>query len=77
MHTHLAPGNHLPLDIAKHLGMAQEAAEIYVEHVAGGLQHDVVIMSVTDTQDVCGHTAASTGVDEVLHSLGQGSRGRT
>lgn len=49
--------------------MAQEAAEIYVEHVPGGLQHDVVIVSVTDAQDVCSHTAASAGVDEVLHSL--------
>lgn len=49
--------------------MAQEAAEIYVEHVPGGLQHDVVIVPVTDAQDVCSHTAASAGVNEVLHSL--------
>lgn len=49
--------------------MAQEAAEIYMEHVPGGLQHDVVIVSVTDAQDVRSHTAASAGVDEVLHSL--------
>lgn len=52
--------------------MTQEAAKIYVEHVAGGLQHDVVVVSVTDAQDVCGHTTASTGIDEVLHSLGGG-----
>lgn len=51
--------------------MAQEAAKIYVEHVTRGLQHDVVIMSVTDAQDIGGHAAASTGVDEVLHSLEQ------
>ena len=50
--------------------MAQEAAKIYVEHVARGLQHDIVIVPVTDAQDVRGHAAASTGVDEVLHSLG-------
>lgn len=69
-HTHmLASGGCLPLDVAEHLGMAQEAAEIYVEHVAGCLQHDVVIVSVTDAQDVGGHTAAGTGVDEVLYSL--------
>lgn len=49
--------------------MAQEAAKIYMEHVARGLQHDVVIVSVTDAQDVCSYTAASTRVDEVLHSL--------
>lgn len=40
--------DHLPLDVAKHLGVAQEAAKIYVEHVASRLQHDVVIVSVTD-----------------------------
>lgn len=50
--------------------MAQEAAKIYVEHVAGGLQHDIIIVPVTDAQDICGHAAASTGIDEVLHSLG-------
>lgn len=50
--------------------MAQEASKIYVEHVASRLQHDVVIVSVTDAQDVRGHAAASTGIDEVLHSLG-------
>lgn len=72
-HTHiLASGDRLPLDVAKHLGVAQEAAEIYVEHVAGRLQHDVVVVSVTDAQDVGGHTAASTGVDEVLYSLSGG-----
>lgn len=60
---------HLPLDITKHLGMAQEAAEIYMEHVPCGFQHDVVIVSVTDAQDVRSHTTASTRVDEVLHSL--------
>lgn len=50
--------------------MAQEAAKIYVEHVASRLQHDVVIVSVTDAQDVRGHAAAGTGIDEVLHGLG-------
>ena len=52
--------------------MAQETAKIYVEHVASRLQHDVVIVSVTDAQDVRGHTAASTRIDEVLYSLGEG-----
>lgn len=26
-------------------------------------------MSVTNAKDICSHTAASTGIDEVLHSL--------
>lgn len=65
----LHTGSHLPLDITEHLCVAQEAAEIYMEHVARGLQHDVVIVSVTDAQDVGSHTTARTRVDEVLHSL--------
>lgn len=58
-----------PFDVAKHLRMAQEFAEVNVEHVATALQHDVVIVAVTDTQDVGGHAAACTGVDEVLYCL--------
>ena len=49
--------------------MSQELPEVDVEHVAAGLQHDVVIVAVADSQDVGGHTAAGTRVDEVLHGL--------
>lgn len=52
--------------------MAQEFAEVNVEHVATALKHDVVVMAITDAQDVGGHTAACTGVDEVLYSLYEG-----
>lgn len=59
----------LPLDVSKHLGVSQELPEVDVKHVTTGLQHDVVVVAVTDSQDVGGHTAASTRVDEVLHCL--------
>lgn len=59
-----------PLDVAEHLRVAQEPAEIDVEHVAGGLEHDVVVVPVADPQHVGGHAAAGAGVDEVLHGLG-------
>lgn len=49
--------------------MAQEFAEVNVEHVATALQHDVVVVAVADAQDVGGHAAASAGVDEVLYCL--------
>lgn len=55
-----------PLEAAKHLGVAQELAEVDVEHVAGGAQHDVVVVTVADPQHVGGHAAAGTRVDEVL-----------
>lgn len=63
-----------PLDVAEHLRVAQEPAEIDVEHVAGGLEHDVVVVPVADPQHVGGHAAAGAGVDEVLHGLGGGWR---
>lgn len=52
--------SHPPADIAKHLGVAQEASEVDVEHVAAALHHDVVIVPVTDSQHVGGHAAACT-----------------
>ena len=58
-----------PFDAAKHLGVAQELPEVDVEHVAAGLQHDVVIVPVADAQDVGGHAAACARVNEVLNRL--------
>lgn len=49
--------------------MAQELAEVNVEHVSAGPEHDVVIVAIADPQDVCGHAAACTRVDEVLYRL--------
>ena len=58
-----------PLYVAKHLSIAQDFAKVYVEHVTRPLDHDVVVVPVTDAQDVGGHTVTSTGVCEVLHCL--------
>lgn len=49
--------------------MSQELPEVDVEHVAAGLQHDVVVVAVADSQDVGRHAAAGARVDEVLHRL--------
>ena len=64
----------VPFEAAEHLGVAQELAEVDVEHVTGGAQHDVVVVAVADTQHVGGHAAARTRVDEVLRRL-EGQRG--
>lgn len=58
-----------PLDVSKHLCVAQELSKVDVEHVTTGLQHNVIIVAVTYSQNVGGHAAAGTGVDEVLHCL--------
>lgn len=58
-----------PFDVPKHLCVSQELPKVNVEHVPAVLQHDVVIVAVTDSKDVGGNTATSTGVDEVFHCL--------
>ena len=63
----------LPFDVSKHLCVSQELPEVDVEHVTAGLQHDVVVVAVTNSQDVGRHAAAGTRVDEVLHRLNTGS----
>lgn len=59
----------LPFKAAKLLCVAQDLSKVDVKHVSAVLQHDVVVVTVTDAQDEGGHTPACTGVDEVHHSL--------
>lgn len=54
--------------------MAQEFAKVDVEHVAGGAQHDVVIVAIADPQHIGGHAAPRTRVDEVLRCLKESIR---
>lgn len=57
---------HSPFETPDHLCVAQKLAKVYVKHVPSGAQHDVVIVAVTNAQDVGGNTASCTGVDEIL-----------
>ena len=59
----------VPFDITKHLRISQKFVEVNVKHVTWLLQHDVVIVSVTNSQHVGSHTVASTRSGEVVHSL--------
>ena len=59
----------IPFNITKHLSISQKLVEVNVKHVTWLLQHDVVIVSVTDSQHVGSHTVASTRSGEVVHSL--------
>lgn len=59
----------LPFDVAKHLRVPQELAEVNVEHVSAGFQHDVVVMPIADAQNVRGHATTGTRVDKVFNSL--------
>lgn len=59
----------LPFNISKHLRVPKELPEVDVEHVTRPCHHDVVIVPVTDSEDVGSHTVPSAGVREVLNSL--------
>ena len=59
----------LPFDAGELLCIAHNLAEVDVEHVTAVFQHDVVVVAVTDTQDEGRYTPASTGVEEIHHSL--------
>lgn len=59
----------MPFEAPKLLRVAHDLAKVDVKHVPAVLQHDVVVVTVTDAQDEGGHTPACTGVDEVHHSL--------
>ena len=58
-----------PLDAAEHLSVPQDLAKVDVEHVSRPLHHDVVVMAITDAQDVSGHAVPSTRTCEVVHRL--------
>ena len=49
-----------PLKVAKHLRVSEKFAKINVEHVARLLEHDVVIVTVTNTQNISGNTITGT-----------------
>lgn len=46
--------------------MSQKLPKVNVEHMPGVPEHDVIVVAVTDSQDVSGYTASCTRVDEVL-----------
>lgn len=66
---HVLKFNSIPFKACKLLCIAENLAKVDVEHVTGVLQHDVVIVAVTDAQDKGGHAPASARVNEVGHSL--------
>ena len=61
--------NSVPLDIAKHLCVTKELSEVYMEEVTARLEHDVVVVTITDSEQVGDHAVAGAGPSEVVHSL--------
>lgn len=58
---------YLPLEVAKHLSVAQEFAKIDVEEMTRGLEHNVVVVPITNAQDIGGHAVAGAGQREISH----------
>jgi hypothetical protein len=55
-----------PFEVSEHLSVAEELAEVDVEQMAGGFQHDVVVVSVADPQDVSNDAVAGARSCEVF-----------
>jgi len=58
-----------PFDVSEHLSVSEELGEVDVEDVAGVLDHDVVVMTITDAEDVRRDAVASAACREVVHRL--------
>ena len=58
-----------PFEVSKHLRVSKELAKINMEHVSFLLQHDVVIVTIADSQDIGGDTVASAGCRKIVYCL--------
>ena len=61
---------HWPLNATKHLCISKDTAKINMKHVPRLLYHNIVIMTITDTQYVCRYTVTSTWSDKAVCCLG-------
>ena len=60
--------NAISAEPGKLLSVSKELAKVDVEEVAGGLDHDVVVVTISDAHDVGDDAVASTRPREVLDS---------
>ena len=60
--------NAISAEPGKLLSVSKELAKVDVEEVAGGLDHDVVVVTISDAHDVGDDAVASTRSREVLDS---------
>ena len=65
-----------PFDVSEHLSVSEELGEVDVEDVAGVLDHDVVVMTITDAEDVRRDAVASAACREVVHRLNTARQSR-
>ena len=50
----------LPFEVSEHLRVSQEFSKIDMKQMTRCFEHDVIIVSVTDTQNVCDNTVSCT-----------------
>lgn len=74
-YPHYIPfSTNLPGYICKLLCVSHDFAKVNVEHLSAPLQHDVVIVAITDPQDEGGYAPTRTRLDEIHHRLQVHSR---
>lgn len=55
-------------EIAKHLSVTEEFTEIDMEQMTGRLDHDVIVMAITNTENVRCHAITSARGCKIAHS---------
>jgi hypothetical protein len=59
----------IPFKVTKHLSIAEEFGEIDMENMASSFHHDVIIVSVTNTEYVSRYAIPGAGKSKVLYRL--------
>lgn len=72
----LATRRCLPLNVSKHLSIAEEFSEINVEQVSRRFQHDVIVVAIAYSENVCRDGVTGTGMREVFYRLTERERER-
>jgi len=59
----------IPFDAAKHLRVSEELGKVDVKNVSGMFDHNVVVVTVTDSKHVRSHAVTGATGCEIMHRL--------
>lgn len=57
----------IPFKITKHLCVTKKFAKINMEEMAGGFDHNIIVMSIANTKDISRHAIAGTRSRKIVH----------
>ena len=57
----------VPFEITKHLCVTEEFTKINMEEMAGGFDHNIIVMSIANTEDISRHAITGTRSRKIVH----------